>query len=155
MAARLTDGLDLLLWRHAEAADASATLADRDRPLTARGEKQAKAVARWLRRRQPESLTILVSPALRCRQTALALQPAFAVDERLAPGAAAADLLAACGTVGGAVLLVGHQPTLGQLAALLLAGGEADWSVKKGGLWWFGRRAGEVQLRAVINPDLL
>ena len=77
----------------------------------------------------------------------------------------AADLLAAASwgqgsdARGGAVLLVGHQPSLGRLAALLLSGQEADWAIKKGGLWWISQRARENEaqttLRAVINPDLL
>jgi phosphohistidine phosphatase len=43
------------------------------------------------------------------------------------------------------------------VAALLLGDKEADWPVKKGGIWWFARRErdGETQtiLRAVLNPD--
>jgi phosphohistidine phosphatase len=57
------------------------------------------------------------------------------------------------------VLLVGHQPTLGHLASLLLAGAEADWSIKKGAIWWFSKRSREGRdqtvLRAVINPEML
>ena len=60
---------------------------------------------------------------------------------------------------GGTVVVVGHQPTLGRVAAVLLAGAEADWSIKKGAVWWFARRVregnGQVVLRAVIGPDLL
>ena len=57
-----------------------------------------------------------------------------------------------------AVLVVGHQPTLGRTAALLLSGNEADWSVKKGSVWWFSNRSrlGETQtvLRAVMPAEL-
>ena len=59
----------------------------------------------------------------------------------------------------GSVLLIGHQPGLGRLASLLLGGQEADWSIKKGSLWWLSRRVreGEPQtvLRTVIAPDFL
>ena len=55
----------------------------------------------------------------------------------------------------GAVLVVGHQPTLGRLAARLLAGEQADWTIKKGALWWFSDRAGDIFLRAVVSPDML
>ncbi len=59
----------------------------------------------------------------------------------------------------GAVLLVGHQPALGRLAALLLSGAEADWSVKKGAIWWFSKRSREGRdqtvLRAVMNPEMV
>jgi len=157
--------MDLILWRHAEAADPEPLESDMKRRLTARGEKQARAVARWLRERQPKHLSIRVSPALRCQQTAHSLAQAFDTDPRLAPGADVAELLAAAGWGHGGdgrpstVLLVGHQPSLGRLAALLLSGEEADWTIKKGGLWWISLRSreGETQatLRAVINPDLL
>ena len=159
--------MDLILWRHAEAAEATDLGADSKtdlkRRLTHRGEKQARAVARWLLERQPKHLTILVSPAARCQQTAHALGQRFEIEARIAPGADVADLIGAAGWPGGkqrsAVLLVGHQPALGRLAALLLSGQEADWPVKKGALWWFSSRSreGESQtaLRAVVNPELI
>ncbi|MBU3697785.1 MAG: histidine phosphatase family protein, partial [Dechloromonas sp.] len=49
--------------------------------------------------------------------------------------------------------------SLGRLASLLLAGQEADWSIKKGALWWLSNRTrrGETQtvLRAVLPVELL
>ncbi|MBK7025234.1 MAG: histidine phosphatase family protein, partial [Sulfuritalea sp.] len=83
----------------------------------------------------------------------------YEIEPRLGTGASAGDLLKAAGWPdrSGAVLIVGHQPTLGRVAALLLAGEEADWAVKKGGVWWFAGRerdgATQTVLRAVINPD--
>ena len=126
--------MDLLLWRHAEAEDGAGT-PDSKRRLTARGEKQAHDMAKWLKPRLPRKLKILVSPAVRCQQTAHVLASPFEVEPKIAVGADAADLIAAADwpAQAGAVLLVGHQPALGRLAALLLAGAEADWSVKKGG----------------------
>jgi phosphohistidine phosphatase len=42
---------------------------------------------------------------------------------------------------------------------VLLTGTEADWSIKKGAVWWFARRVrdggGQVILRAVVGPDLI
>jgi phosphohistidine phosphatase len=69
-------------------------------------------------------------------------------------------VLAAAGwPENGSVVVVGHQPTLGRVAALLLSGEEADWVIKKGAIWWFTNRVrgGEAQtvLRAVMAPDLL
>ena len=56
----------------------------------------------------------------------------------------------------GAVMLVGHMPGLGQLAALLLSGSEGEWTIKKAGVWWFSNRVrhDETQtiLRTVANP---
>ena len=53
------------------------------------------------------------------------------------------------------VVVVGHQPTLGQAAALALTGRAAQWSLKKGALWWLEFRGDESVTRAVIAPDLV
>lgn len=150
--------MDLLLWRHAEAEDGEDDL---KRPLTERGQRQAKAMAAWLQAHQPRDLRIIASPAVRTRQTAEALKLPFETNRRLAPDACVSELVAASGwpTAKGAVLVVGHQPTLGRMASLLLAGCEADWSIKKGALWWLSNRVrrNETQtvLRAVVPAELL
>jgi phosphohistidine phosphatase len=155
--------MELLLWRHAEAAEATTGQPDQQRRLTARGEKQARQIAIWLREHYQKPLRILVSQAVRCQQTAHALALPFDIDPRIGPSAAVTDLLAAAAwpdggdSRGGGVLLIGHQPAFGRLAALLLSGQEADWVIKKGALWWFSNRTrqGETQtvLKAVIVPD--
>lgn len=150
--------MDLILWRHAEAEDA---VPDHTRELTERGRKQAARMASWLTARLPPDIRILASPAARTRQTAQALGRHYDVVPALAVGATADDVLAAAGWPDGdyPVLIVGHQPTLGQVAMRLLAGQAGDLAVKKGGVWWFqGReRAGQLQvvLRAVAAPDWL
>lgn len=153
--------MDLLLWRHAEAEDG---VPDLKRKLTARGEKQARQMAEWIKKHAPKNLRIIASPAVRCQQTAQALGLPFETDKRLGTDSNAKDLLAAIGWPDGgkqandhtAVLVVGHQPTLGQTAALLLSGNEADWTIKKGAVWWFTNctRQGESQtlLKAVTPP---
>jgi phosphohistidine phosphatase len=153
--------MDLILWRHAEAEDAGAGTPDARRRLTARGDKQAHDMAKWLKPRLPKRTNILVSPAVRTQQTAHVLALPFEVEPKIDVGADAADLIAAANwpEQSGAVLLVGHQPALGRLAALLLAGSEADWSVKKGAVWWLSKRSREGRdqtiLRAVMNPEML
>lgn len=150
--------MQLILWRHAEAEDAAAGTGDAERRLTPKGKKQAQAIAKWLRPRLPGNVRILASPAKRARQTAEALDLPFEVAPEIAVGADAGDLVAAAGwpEAGGTVLLVGHQPTLGQLAALLLSGSEADWAIKKSGLWWFSKRGGvPAMLRTVVDPGTL
>ena len=149
--------MDLLLWRHAEAVDGTPDLT---RELTERGHKQARKVAAWLREHKPKRLRVLVSPAMRTRQTAAAFSGDFEVVSALAPGASVPDLLNACGwpDASGACLIVGHQPALGNLAGLLLSGQEAPWTIKKGALWWFTNRVRNEEtqtvLRTVIPPDL-
>jgi phosphohistidine phosphatase len=148
--------MDLILWRHAEAEEGGPDLA---RALTGKGRKQAARVAEWLQQRLPAKFTLLASPAVRAQQTAEALGVKIKTVERLAPGAAVADILAAAGWPDhkGAVLVVGHQPDLGNAVAHLMAGVEGDWSLKKGALVWMASRDKEPQvvLRAAISPDLL
>ena len=145
---------ELLLWRHADAEDG---ISDAERALTKKGLKQAKQVAAWLRPRLPGDHLILASPAKRAQQTAAALDLPLTTDKRIGVHADVADIIAAANWPEhkGAVVVVGHQPTLGQVAALLLAGEPAGWTIKKGALWWFSRRNGEIILRAVVSPDLL
>lgn len=150
--------MDLILWRHADAVDGMPDLA---RELTAKGRKQAEQVARWLRAKLPRQTRIIVSPARRTLQTARFLTEDFEVLRDLAPGAPASAVLAAADWPdhAGAVLVVGHQPTLGMAAAMLIAGEPMPWSIKKGAVWWLSHRVrGErpqVVVRAVLTPDLL
>ncbi|MDP2794650.1 MAG: phosphohistidine phosphatase SixA [Sulfurisoma sp.] len=153
--------MDLILWRHAEAEEAAAHQPDAKRRLTARGEKQSRQMAKWLKERLPRRVRVLVSPASRTRQTAHALELPFEIEPKIDTGADVAHLLAAAGwpDAEGAVVLVGHQPTLGQLAALLLSGEETDWTIKKGAVWWFSNRTrgggGQTVLKAVANPEMV
>lgn len=158
--------MELILWRHAEAEDlAHGTHDDLARQLTPRGRKQAAQIAGWLRPRLPEEFTVIASPAVRTRATADALEVRYALNDRIAPGARAADVLAACGwpagieSGGGTVVVVGHQPTLGRVASLLLSGTESGWSVRKGAIWWLSARERDAHrqavLRAVISPELV
>lgn len=153
--------MDLILLRHAEAEDAQHGQSDMKRRLTPKGEKQARLVGAWLKHHLPEDTRVLVSPALRAQQTALPLDLPYTTEERIGTSATPADLLAAASWPNAetAVLLVGHQPTFGQLASLLLFGAESDLTVKKGAAWWISskNRAGsdEIFLRAVIGPEML
>ena len=148
--------MDLILWRHAEAADGTP---DHARELTAKGVKQAGKIAAFLRQHLPKDCRILVSPATRTQQTAIALTGHFTLAPTIAPGATAQAVLDAVRwpDEGGTVLVIGHQPTLGEVAAYLLGCGDHSLSIKKGALWWFSRREGSEQaaLRLVIGPDYL
>ncbi|MCC6473339.1 MAG: histidine phosphatase family protein [Burkholderiales bacterium] len=148
------EGFELILWRHAEAEDGAP---DAARRLTERGEKQAERMARWLAARLPKNYRLIASPAIRAQQTARALNANCRTDPRIAVGARPADILGAADwdtRAGGAVVLVGHQPALGQTAAALLCGKAQDWPMKKGAVWWISRRGEGVELRAVIPPAL-
>jgi phosphohistidine phosphatase len=152
--------MDLILWRHAEAQDAPEGQGDLERALTPKGERQAERMAQWLSRRLGASARILVSPAQRCQQTVAALGRDFETVEAIGTDASVAGLLEAAGWPDASepVLVVGHQPTLGLVAARLLADVDQPWSMKKGAVWWLRRRerngAGvQVVLQAVLGPD--
>jgi phosphohistidine phosphatase len=151
--------MDLILWRHAEAVDG---LPDAGRRLTEKGHKQAQQMAAWLQQHLPEERTrILVSPATRAQQTAQAMGVEYETSTQLGLSASPVSILTAAAwpDVHGAVLVVGHQPTLGRLAAFLLCGEEQEWSVKKGALWWISNRVrqgeGQTVLRCVLAPEMI
>src|SRR5678815_6203857 len=114
--------MDLILWRHAEAQDEDESGDDLRRSLTARGEKQAARMAVWLDRHLPEGTRILCSPALRCEQTVLPLGRKYKLRDDLQPGASPRALLDAALWPASKqpVLIVGHQPTIGEAVARLL-----------------------------------
>ncbi|WP_237576172.1 histidine phosphatase family protein [Mycetohabitans sp. B8] len=120
-------------------------------------------IAQWRGPRLPDEAGVLSSPANRTVQTAQSLADRFRVLRELAPGADVAAVLAAVDWPDGmaeTVIVVGHQPTLSRVAALLLSGEEANWSIQKSGIgWWANRRRDKQQaqgvLRAVVNPDLV
>jgi phosphohistidine phosphatase len=150
--------MEMILWRHA---DAEPGIRDEERKLTAKGRKQAKRVAAWMRKRLPRDVVVLASPARRAVQTAEALTDRFETLTQLGTRASARDLLEVAGWPEreGTVIVVSHQPTLGRAAAFVLTGTYADWSFRKGSIWWLasqdedeGRKS---VVRAVIAPDLL
>jgi phosphohistidine phosphatase len=157
--------MDLILWRHAEAEElAEAELdahSDLARKLTSRGEKQSARMAEWLDRQLPGSARIVVSPARRCEQTALALGRKFKTRTELAPGATPAELLdlVQWPLSKTPMLVIGHQPTLGQTIAQLLGFQESDCAIKKGALWWLRTRERDGQVQTVVvtvqSPELL
>ena len=152
--------MELVLWRHA---DAEVGASDLKRELTDKGRKQARNVAKWLLPRVEGDWLVITSPALRARQTAEALQLDFKSHLTLGPLETEDALLREAGWPNNErnVIVVGHQPTLGRVAARLLAGHRGDLTMKKGSLWWFSSRIddevgeGATVLRAVIAPDLV
>ena len=157
--------MDLILWRHAEAEDwlldDENSGVDLDRSLTQRGEKQAARMASWLDRQLPEGARILVSPARRCEQTALALGRKYKIRTELAPDAAPAQLLDLVQWPSSKypILVIGHQPMLGQVIAQLLGLKENECPVKKGALWWLRHRDRDGHNQTVVvtvqSPDVL
>lgn len=148
--------MELILWRHAEAEDG---LDDLARALTPKGHKQAEDMAQWLNARLPDSCRVLASPAVRAQQTAKALGRKVETVDALAPGASAETILQAADWPNReCVLIAGHQPDLGEVAAMLL-GAHGSLSIKKGAIWWFSGQPGVggtvVTLRVSLTPKLV
>jgi phosphohistidine phosphatase len=134
--------MDLILWRHAEAEDERDGQDDLDRALTARGEKQAARVAAWLDRHLPEGTRVLSSPARRCEQTVLPLGRKYKLRDGLAPDGTVESLLEAAQWPDAkqAMLVVGHQPVIGETIARLLGLQAGQTAVRKGAVWWLRTR---------------
>ena len=159
--------INLFIWRHAEAEDGSPDIA---RALTARGQRDAARVAKALSKQLDEKACIVSSPATRTRETVEPLiartRVELAIDDRLAPGAHIDQVLevlermiTTCNEDGPTIVMVGHQPWVGQLARRLLTNANGDWSVKKASAWWLVRRSrdgsAEWTLKSVLDPDLV
>ena len=152
--------MELILWRHADAEDANGK-PDTERRLTKKGRRQAERMAGWLRPRLTHEWRILASPARRALETVEPLGMEFEESPAVGLSATPHSILQAAGWPHGKepILVVGHQPTLGQVVAMLLEGSAGDVAVKKGAIWWFvtREREGEIQtlLQTVMNPDEL
>ena len=168
--------MDLYLVRHAVAhkRDHERWPDDADRPLTPEGEEDFRAVARELGRIVPEVDTLLGSPFVRAWRTAEILNeeaswPAPeefpALEPEVPPHkvtATLADLLATYpDPEGGSLSLVGHRPSLHELAAYLLIAEENTLNIglKKGGAACIRFKGavepGAGKLRWLVTPRLL
>jgi phosphohistidine phosphatase len=118
-------------------------------------------MATWLNRQLPAGARVLASPARRAQQTAAALERRVRTVAALAPDGTVEGLLAAARWPDARepVLVVGHQPTLGQAAAFLVTGQAQPWPLRKAAILWLrGReRDGVLQvvLHAALGVDLL
>ena len=164
--------MDLILWRHADAEDGpdfgpasagppSVVDADLHRCLSARGHKQASRMAKWVDRTLTNSARILVSPAMRCEQTVVPLGRKYITCPELAPWASVDDLLTLVQwpLAKLPVLVVGHQPTLGQVVTRLLGVDGDELSFRKGAVWWLRSRERDGKIQTVVvtvqSPEFL
>lgn len=124
---------ELILLRHAHAESPMPGQADFDRPLSAVGLAEAEAAGRWLQQQGLRPDRVLCSPARRTRETLdTVLTDPAGIDRRLEP----AIYEATPGTLAGLIdshadidrlLVVGHNPGLEQLAALMHSGQSGDY----------------------------
>jgi phosphohistidine phosphatase len=139
--------MQLILWRHAEAED------------------DAVHMSAWLHSQLRDEIIdwrIVASPAKRAQQTAQTLGLPIETVNEIAPDATPAAIIEAARWPHNPrnVIVVGHQPTLGMVAAKLINGVEGYISIKKGAMWWFeiseinlrdGRS--QIRLKAMATPD--
>jgi len=155
----------VIFWRHAEADEidaAAGSARDMERALTRAGQRDAARVAAWIKTHCPKPRLVVSSPAMRARQTALALSDHPLLDARLSPQQSVSALLQAlddhaepCQTL----VLVGHQPTMGSAALRWASDCDSGFPLRKSGLVWVSQRErsdGSSRIvRAVISADLL
>jgi phosphohistidine phosphatase len=137
--------VELLVVRHALAKDKAAFArtgaSDAERPLTRRGRRGFEKGARGIARLAGRVHVLATSPFVRADQTAALLAPALGLDRvvrraELEPGAPPRALLAWLGEQRrtATVAIVGHEPDLSRLVALLAAGRASDAvALEKGG----------------------
>ncbi len=132
---------NLILWRHAEAQDVQFADNDFSRALTKKGKGQAVMMATWLKQHLAKDIRIISSPALRAEQTAQALDLPYHLDKSLLPEASIEEVLQLVQETFhqsniSDILLVGHQPWLGQVAAYFLQLNTAEITINKSTVWW-------------------
>ena len=154
--------LHVLFWRHAEAEESAPGGDDLRRALTREGRRDASAMAAWIKAHVPKPWTVCCSPALRSRQTALALADYPVERAELAPERGVADILDLIESSredGHALVLCGHQPSMGSAALRWLCEAEAAFTLRKAGLVWVCERERDGQpnrvLRACVSPELI
>ena len=152
---------EIIFWRHAEAHDATEGQDDLDRKLTVKGQRQAERVAFWLDRNLPQQCRVFASPAKRSQQTVRCLSRKCKTLSELTPDARPEEVLAAVGwgIQIEPIVIVGHQPWIGECIHWLLMDAAAPLTVRKGAVWWLQSRerdgVKDVIIRAVATPELL
>jgi phosphohistidine phosphatase len=153
--------MDLIFWRHAEALEAIDGQEDLLRELTPKGEKQASKMGAWLDLQLPDGVRVMCSPANRAEQTARALGRKYKLKSDLLPDASALEVLEAVGWPDSkmSVVVVGHQPVMGQCIAHLLGMPATELPVRKGAMWWLRTRVREGVTQTVVvtvqTPELI
>jgi len=153
--------MDLILWRHAETMQANDGESDADRVLSARGERQAQRMAHWLERQLPESTKILCCPTVRAEQTVTPLGRKYKLRDELSPNASIEDVLNLVQWPANkhSVLLVTHQPLIGEVIKKLLQIQSSEVVIKKGSVWWLRSRDREDQTQTMLvtvqTPELM
>ena len=159
--------MEVFLVRHAVAVAHSAARIDEARALTKTGREDFAVCVKGLRALEITFDALVHSPLRRAAETAELLVPLLEgrtrVDPALADRADAMDLSTIAGELGpvGRVALVGHEPYMGQLGAILVAGSSAAaarFAFEKGGVLWLkgaSAASGTMEIVAMLPPTVL
>jgi phosphohistidine phosphatase len=119
---------NIIICRHAEASFSSPALGDFGRPLTHIGQEQARLAGQWLKKQGLETGAFISSPAVRAKESALALAAGIGWPEdqvifkqkmyQASPGELVAEI-AALDSLAKSVVLVGHNPAVSALSSQL------------------------------------
>ncbi|MGI9391400.1 MAG: SixA phosphatase family protein [Boseongicola sp.] len=115
--------LKLILMRHAKSSWDNPTLDDFDRPLNARGNRDAPRIGRWLVDQGFTPEKAICSSAVRAKQTLDSLGLQMPVDYLPELYMASPDRIlgAIQGEIGNTLLVVAHNPGMSMLAANLVS----------------------------------
>jgi len=124
----------LMLLRHAKSDWSAPGTRDQDRPISARGREAAPKMGRYMARHGLVPDLVIASPATRVTETLALVLPAFAKQPKAMPNAQlyetdADEILAVIKEAPRSVhslLIVGHNPSLADLASLLMAAGDVE-----------------------------
>ncbi len=159
--------MKLYLLRHGIAEELRNGCSDDDRALTKEGGRKTRKALEGLRALGVSGITIFSSPLRRAQETAeiagrvLNSDPAVMSCGELRPGTSTSELLRWLRTrKEEALMLVGHEPDLGCLAAALLTSdGRLKISLKRAGVCWIETdrtcRRGRSRLCALFPPGSL
>lgn len=154
--------MDLYVLRHAKAERAVPGGDDARRPLTEKGQRDARRLGRWVREHELALDLVATSPYTRAHETATLVAqcgsalPLMIWDE-LVPGSTVAALMARLATLdpNAAVLVVGHDPLLSDLVSAAIGGGRVR--LAKGALALIGQFSPESggALEWLVTPGVI
>jgi phosphohistidine phosphatase len=160
--------MNLYVIRHGEAAAiGGAVKRDVERPLTEKGQSDAKILGEALSRHDPQVGLILCSPFHRARQTAetvaacFSMRPKVSETEHLAPGFRPKPLLEELSALApeGSAAIIGHQPDLTMFIAYVIESESAasitmpPAAVAK--VTFAAGPTSEASLQWLLNPEIL
>lgn len=158
----MSKSAELIVWRHAHALDAVLGQDDMERELSDKGRQQAKKMSHWLEQKLAPDCQIFVSPSVRTLATIAPLQRPYTVSSELAPDSSVERILKLIDwpNYSGQIMIIGHQPSLGDLVSQLMFNSVSKYAIRKACLNWIAQKSDaqdqmKTYIKAVMSPELL